>query len=96
MNGDLINSLSRILSFPLIEQLVFLGVLVVPLLTICALIDIARRPGGLSDEAGLTRLIWAGIVLFVGIIGPIVYLVAGRRQLDLCGVCGPLCRSSES
>ncbi len=64
------------------ELLIFMFTLAGLAITVYSLIDIARRPGGLNSSLGLSRLVWAGVVLFIGFVGPIVYLVVGRKQLD--------------
>lgn len=44
-------------------------------LMIFALIDLARRP-----TANGPRWMWAVIIIFVNIIGPIAYFLIGRRE----------------
>ena len=44
-------------------------------LTLWALIDAVK-----SEFEGNMKLVWILIILFVGIIGPILYLAIGREQ----------------
>jgi hypothetical protein len=60
--------------------LVALGVVVVVQLTldVIALLDLYRRP---SEQVIFgNKWIWVAIVLLVNTIGPIIYLLAGRRR----------------
>jgi uncharacterized membrane protein YhaH (DUF805 family) len=51
--------------------------IVVPLaLFVVALIDMVKR----QFHDGVTKIIWAFVVLFVPLLGPILYLVVGRKQ----------------
>lgn len=59
--------------------LVALGVLVIAqiALEVYAIVDIIRRP---TDQVtGGNKLLWILLVLFVNLVGAIVYLVAGRK-----------------
>ena len=67
MNG--LDSIGKILPFlPVI--LLELG------LMIYALVDVAKR----KRIKGESRVMWILIIVFVNIIGPIVYLIAGREK----------------
>ena len=44
-------------------------------LLITALVDLVRRPHTRGP-----KWVWALVILFVNIIGPIVYFVAGRKE----------------
>lgn len=44
-------------------------------LMIFALIDLARRP-----TANGPRWLWAIVIIFINIIGPIAYFLIGRRE----------------
>ncbi len=57
-------------------------ILAMPALMIWALVDLVRRPTSEWDASGQDRLVWALIVVFVGLIGPILYLTVGRRKFD--------------
>lgn len=70
------------MAVPLFAELFILAVIVLPLLTLWALIDLLRRPEQQWKQAGQDRLVWALIVVFVGLIGPILYLTIGRSKLD--------------
>jgi uncharacterized membrane protein len=51
-------------------------------LLVLALIDLARHPAPVWDEAGQNQLVWAIVVIFVGFIGPVLYLLMARPGLD--------------
>lgn len=45
-------------------------------LAIAAMVDLVKR----EKVTGGNKLLWGAVVLFVGIIGPIVYFVFGRKE----------------
>ncbi len=45
------------------------------ILMIAALVDLARR-----EQTRGPKWVWALVILFVNIIGPILYFVAGRQE----------------
>lgn len=45
-------------------------------LAVAAMIDLVRR----EKVAGDNKILWGAIILFIGIIGPIVYFVFGRKE----------------
>jgi hypothetical protein len=51
-------------------------------LLIWALTDLLRRPTSDFTHSGQDRLLWALVVVFVGLIGPILYLTIARPKLD--------------
>ena len=51
-------------------------------LLIMALVDLVRRPADVWVESGQNQLVWALIVIFVGVVGPLLYLVIARPILD--------------
>lgn len=56
---------------------------IVPLgLLIWALIDLVGRPADAWARSGQNQLVWALVVVFVGFIGPILYLAIGRPRLQ--------------
>jgi hypothetical protein len=59
--------------------LVAIGVLIVVQITldVIALVDLYRRP--VAQVTLGNKWVWVPIVLFVGVIGAILYLVGGRR-----------------
>lgn len=59
-----------------------LFVLAVPMLMVWALVDLVQRPKSDWDAAGQDRLVWALIVVFVGLVGPLLYLTVGRKKFD--------------
>ena len=57
--------------------------LLVPLaLLVFALVDLVRRSDGEWSTAGQDRLTWLLVTLFVGVVGPVLYLVVARPKLD--------------
>jgi Phospholipase_D-nuclease N-terminal len=50
-------------------------------LMIIALIDLFKREGMKSS----TRLIWVFVIILINTIGPIVYLIAGRKDKPIDG-----------
>ena len=63
-------------AFVLVFLLGGLGLLVV------ALIDLVRRPADVWARSGHNQIVWALIVVFVGFIGPMLYLLIARPALD--------------
>ena len=69
--------------------LVALGLLAVVEITVgvIALVDLYRRP---IDQVVLAnKWVWVAIILLVNIIGPIIYLMAGRRPATLIDDAAP-------
>lgn len=58
---------------------VMLGGLV---LLVVALIDLVGRPSETWQASGHNQLVWVLIVVFVGFIGPLLYLLIARPALD--------------
>jgi len=56
---------------PYMAPLIILGVV---LLTV-ALVDLAKR----KRVTGGNKIIWA-LIIFIQIIGPVIYLIAGRKE----------------
>ncbi len=63
-------------AFVMLFSLGGLGLLVV------ALIDLVRRPVDVWARSGHNQIVWALIVVFVGFIGPVLYLLIARPALD--------------
>lgn len=62
--------------------IVVLLFLIVPLaLLIVALLDVARRDSDDWTKAGQNQVVWVLIVIFVGLIGPILYLSIVKPKL---------------
>lgn len=55
-------------------------------LLVLALVDLVKRPVEVWEESGQNQLVWALVVIFVGFIGPILYLVVARPALDAAAV----------
>lgn len=51
-----------------------------------ALIDLVRRPGDVWVRSGHSQIVWALIVVFVGIIGPMLHLLIARPALAASSV----------
>jgi uncharacterized membrane protein YbhN (UPF0104 family) len=60
---------------------VLIGLATIGLLVL-ALVDLLKRPARVWDEAGHNQLVWALVVIFVGFIGPILYLLVARPALE--------------
>ena len=62
----------------LVDMLPFLIPLIIVelALLIFALVDLLKRTH-LSNNA---RIIWALVIIFVGVIGPIIYFIFGRKE----------------
>ncbi len=48
-------------------------------LLVFALVDLLRPE---RRVAGGSKLVWALVIVLIGTIGPLVYLLAGRREAD--------------
>ena len=59
-------------------ELFLAGSILIPILTILALIDIVRRPASDWTDGSYDKLMWVGISVFVSVIGPILYFAIGR------------------
>jgi heme/copper-type cytochrome/quinol oxidase subunit 2 len=66
--------------------LVFLFLLVFGLLGfglwIWALVDAVQRSDADWEQAGQNKLVWVLILIFLGVIGALVYLVVARPRLE--------------
>jgi H+/Cl- antiporter ClcA len=51
-------------------------------LLVTALVDLARRPAGQWEASGNNQLVWVLIVIFVALIGPLLYLSIARPALQ--------------
>ena len=51
-------------------------------LIVIALLDLFKRENMKSN----TRLIWVFVIILINILGPIIYLVAGRKDKPVDGV----------
>lgn len=65
----------------LLGILVFLMALPLFIFHIWALIDVLRTPQTVWAAAGQSQVLWGIVVLFLSLIGPILYLVIARPQL---------------
>lgn len=63
---------------PIVDALPFIvPIIIVELaLMVIALVDLLRR----DYVAGGNKLIWALVIIFINLIGPIVYLIFGRKE----------------
>lgn len=62
---------------------VLLGVVALPLLIfhVWALIDVLRTPESTWTAAEQNQLVWTIVVLFLSLLGPILYLAIARPRL---------------
>lgn len=60
----------------------FLVVLAVPVLMVVALVDMLRRPAADWEEAGQNQLVWVLLVVFLTLIGVILYFAVARPRLE--------------
>ncbi len=65
----------------LLGILVFLMALPLFVFHIWALIDVLRTPQSVWAAADQNQVLWGIVVLFLSLIGPILYLVIARPQL---------------
>ncbi len=61
--------------------LVMLVMLISLVLLLMALVDLARTPTQAWEASGHNQIVWALLVIFVGFIGPILYLLIARPAL---------------
>ncbi len=54
----------------------------IPIITIIALVDIARRPQAEWAAAGQSQLVWVLLVVFTSVIGVVLYYVIARPRLE--------------
>jgi len=50
-------------------------------LMVIALVDLFKRENMTSN----TRLVWAFVIILINVIGPVVYLIAGRKDKPIDG-----------
>ena len=55
-------------------------------LLVFAFIDLVKRPADVWKESGHSQLVWALVVIFVGFIGPVLYLLVARPALEAAAV----------
>ena len=65
----------------LLGVLVFLMALPLFVFHIWALIDVLRTPQDVWSAAGQNQMLWGIVVLFLSLIGPVLYLIIARPQL---------------
>ncbi|MFC2153315.1 PLDc N-terminal domain-containing protein [Actinomycetota bacterium] len=64
-------------------SIVFLiAFIAIPIVTIIALVDIARRPRSEWETAGQNQLVWVLLVVFVSVIGVVLYYAIARPRLE--------------
>ena len=47
-----------------------------------AIVDLVRRPSNQWRDSGHNQIVWALVIVFVGFIGPLLYLVIARPALN--------------
>lgn len=70
------------MAFGLFETIFFVFILFPFLLMVIALVDLLRRPVEAWEAAREDRLIWLLVVIFVGLVGPVLYLTIARSKLE--------------
>ena len=65
-----------------IPELIALAVmLALPALMLVALIDLVQRPEAAWSAAGQNQLVWAFLIVFVAVIGPVLYFLVAYPRL---------------
>jgi hypothetical protein len=57
---------------------------------IWAIVDVVRTPTGVWEAAQQSQVLWAVLVIFLSVIGPVLYLLIARPQLQAAGGQGPI------
>lgn len=65
----------------LLGVLVFLMALPLFIFHIWALVDVLRTPQDVWAAAGQNQMLWGIVVLFLSLIGPVLYLIIARPLL---------------
>lgn len=73
----------------MVESIVLFAVLGTLVLLVVALLDLVRRPAAAWEASGHNQLVWALVVIFVGFVGPLLYLMVARPALDASSSGGP-------
>ncbi len=68
-----IESLAKVLPY-----LIPLGALIATLLAV-ALVDLIRR----RHVTGGNKIVWALVIVLIQVIGPVIYLMAGRKEEEV-------------
>jgi len=60
-----------------------LALLAIPLFIfhIWALIDVLRTPASVWEQVGENQILWGVVVLFLSVLGPILYVMIARPKL---------------
>ncbi len=73
----------------MVESIVSLAALGTLVLLVVALLDLVRRPAAAWQASGHNQLVWALVVIFVGLVGPLLYLLVARPALEAAAHRGP-------
>ena len=65
-----------------LEGLVGLFALAGFVLLVMALVDLVKRPADVWKASGHSQIVWALVVIFIGFIGPLLYVVIARPALN--------------
>lgn len=57
---------------------------------IWALVDALRTPASVWNAAEQNQVLWVIVVLFLSLLGPVLYLLIARPQLQAAGGAGPI------
>jgi hypothetical protein len=63
-------------------ELLLVLFLILPLLTIVAVVDLLRRPASSWLQSGQSQAVWLLVVVFIGFVGPILYFSIAKPKLD--------------
>lgn len=55
-------------------------------LLLVALVDLVKRPASAWERIGQNQIVWALIVVFVWLVGPVLYLLIARPAFDASSV----------
>ena len=69
------------MAIALVELPILIVLLATPILMLVALIDLLGQPSSNWEATDQDRLIWLLVVVFVAIVGPILYLTMARPRL---------------
>ncbi len=69
------------MALALVELLILIALLAIPILMLVALIDLLGHPASSWDATDQDRLVWLLVVVFVTIVGPVLYLAMARPRL---------------
>ncbi|NNE95486.1 MAG: hypothetical protein HKN24_05605 [Acidimicrobiales bacterium] len=63
-------------------EIIVILTLIIPMLTIAAIVDLLRRPASSWPQSGQSQAVWALVIIFIGLVGPILYFTIAKPKLD--------------